>query len=224
MEQQREKTQAQATPPPKMPQTAPEFSKSESDAAPESGEKPAETEAVPLIQSVYSLIESGDFKNALLVLEQLLEKSPGNLQAMLLKVQILLFFRKLRDADKTASRVIELYSGDHHVYLAKAMSTLLYTNDIKGAIQYLDKGLKLKQDCIELVLAKAQMLYLINDPAYNSWILQASEIDPSRTDTFLKKYWIEKLPEPPSNTGAELHGLVQTLMFLASQQAFGGWK
>ena len=74
------------------------------------------------------------------------------------------------------------------------------------------------------VLAKAQILYLMNDSAYNAWVLQASEIDPSRTDMFLKKYWIESLPEPPSQAGAQIHGLMKTLMFLASQQAFGGWK
>lgn len=189
----------------------------------DSGGKPAK-EITSLVQSVYALIESGDFKKALIVLDEVLQIAPNDERALLLKVQILLFFRKLRDADKTASVVIELYPKDHHVYLAKAISTFLYTNNISEAISYLNKGLELKSDCFELVIAKAQMLYWLNDASYNAWIQQASQIDSSRTDMFLKKYWIEERMIPPSHIGAQFYGLVQSMMFLASQQSFGGWK
>jgi len=190
---------------------------------PGGGGKPAK-EITSLVQSVYSLIEYGDFKKSLLVLDEILQIAPNDERALLLKVQILLFFRKLRDADKTASMVIGLYPKDHHVYLAKAISTFLYTNNIREAISYLDKGLELKSDCFELIITKAQMLYWLNDASYNAWIQQASQIDSSRTAMFLKKYWIDELMVPPSHIGAQFHGLVQSLMFLASQQSFGGWK
>ncbi|MBU4246264.1 MAG: tetratricopeptide repeat protein [Nanoarchaeota archaeon] len=213
--------QFQTSPSSEIYQTAQELNKPVESSERAKSVKP---EALPLVMSSYGLISTGDFKKALLVLEQALEIAPNDLRALLLKVQILLLLRKLRDADKTTSLIMELYPGDHHVYLAKAISTLFYTTNMAESLKYINKGLEIRSDCIELVLAKAQILYLMKDPTYNAWVLQASEIDASRTDTFLKKYWIEHFPEPPSHTGAEIHGLLQTLMFLASQQSFGGWK
>lgn len=171
-----------------------------------------------------SFLNSGDFKKALEAADNILLISPDNEMALFLRSQLLLLFRKLRDADKTINRVIELYPQNHHAYLSKAVITVLYTYDIKSAIFYIDKGLLLKQDCYELIIAKAQMLYWLKDPAYNLWIEQASGIDSVRTENFLKKYWIEKLPTPISHITSEIRALYQTLMFLASQQGYGGWK
>ncbi len=169
-------------------------------------------------------LSSGDFKKALEAVNSILEISPDDEMAMFLRVQILLLFRKLRDADKSVNRLIELYPKNHHAYLSKAVVTVLYTQDIKAAVAYIDKGLLLKQDCFELIIAKAQMLYWQSDPSYNIWIDRASGINPVRTENFLKKYWIEKLPIPVSHITAEIRALYQTLMFLASQQGYGGWK
>ncbi|VVB60364.1 Uncharacterised protein [uncultured archaeon] len=171
-----------------------------------------------------SYIEADNYEKALDTIHSILQITPDDEKTLLLKVQLLLISRKLRDADKTIDRVLELYPKNHHAYLTKAIVTALYTSDIKEAVSFIDRGLEIKQDCFELLIAKAQMLYWLGDVSYNAWIGRASRIDSERAEKFLVKYWVQKPPTPVSEKTMQVAGLIQKLMFIISQQKYGGWK
>ncbi len=177
-----------------------------------------------LAEELDSHIEAEDYKKALDTIHAILKITPNDEKILLLKVQLLLLSRKLRDADKTIDRVLELYPGNHHAYLIKAIVTALYTSNIREAVSFIDKGLAIKQDCFELLIAKAQMLYWLGDASYNAWIGRASQVDSKRAEKFLEKYWVQKLPASVSDTTVQIAGLLQKLMFIVSQQKYGGWK
>ena len=168
--------------------------------------------------------ESRNYVKALEAVEEILKIAPNDEKTLLFKVQILLMLGKLRDADKTINLVVKLYPGNCYAHLTKAIVTALYTTNIPEAISHVDRGLEINPGCFELIIAKAQMLYWIQEPSYNLWIQQASRIDSVRTDNFLKKYWIEKPPTPLAHITAQINGLIQNLMFVISQQQYGGWK
>lgn len=167
-------------------------------------------------------ISSGKYKEALDSINRLLEILPDDHGALMAKVQLLVYFKKLRDADKLIDRVIEKYPRDPYAYLSRAIITVLYSSNIKEAISHLDAGIDACPDCFELLVAKAQMLYWLGDSSYNLWIERAERLDKARAEKFLQKYWVENLPVPASYPIMQLHGLISNILFLISQQGYDG--
>lgn len=175
-----------------------------------------------LAQEIKEQISRANYSGALKSLDAFLEILPEDHEALITKVQLLIYFNKLRDADKLIGKVIEKFPRDPYAYLTKAIITVLYASNIKEALSHLDKGIDACPECFELLVAKAQMLYWLGDSSYNLWIERAERLNPVRARKFLEKYWVDKLPVPASYPLAQLHGLISNILFLISQQKYNG--
>jgi len=133
-----------------------------------------------LAEEIKEHISRGNYADALKSLDAFLEIMPGDHEALITKVQLLVFFNKLRDADKLIDKVIEKFPKDPYAHLTKAIITVLYASDIKAALGHLDKGIDTCPECFELLVAKAQMLYWLGDSSYNLWIGRAERLDKER--------------------------------------------
>jgi len=144
--------------------------------------------------SIYEMLEEArhyhnclcDEEEAIKICEQVLEKDPENIDALLIKAGSLPHINKEKEAFQLTESIIEKWPNHWEAYYL--MGVLLFNTNENMAMQNFNKSISLKKT-FDNSISAAQLSYFLKQPDYKRYLSYAKEIDPSRYARYMKNCW-----------------------------------
>lgn len=151
----------------------------------------------------------GKPKKAIKVCDEILQISPDNKDALLIKAGALGEMFELKKSDEILKFVMQKYPNDWEAYWLYAGSYFAVHEDEK-ALELIDRSLQLKVK-FDNVMSKAQYLYLMSREGYMDYIEQAKKIDKKRAENFMKHFWIDSMDNVKPSFWEKIKALMAAL-------------
>jgi len=133
----------------------------------------------------------GKYKEAIELLDEVLEICLNDKDALLFKVEVLTAMGNKKEAEEILEFVSKKYGKDSFWHFDKAMM-YFWNGNLSKAIDTMKMALEKDPNNFDAVIGYANYLYLTKDDSYVEYLEKARKLDSKRTKRFERKYWISQ--------------------------------
>lgn len=112
-----------------------------------------------------------------------------NVEAMLIKAEALMRLNRVAESDRIVDRILEKQPHNIEAIKNKAMNCFMSFN-FREALHWADEGMKIDSEDFDVLISKANMMYLLGDDCFCEYVERARKVDRERTENFMENFWI----------------------------------
>lgn len=112
-----------------------------------------------------------------------------DVEAMLIKAEALMRLNRVEESDEVVDRILEKQPDNIEAVKNKGMNCLMSLN-LMEALHWADEGMKLNPEDFDVLISKANIMYLLGDDRFCEYVERARKVDRERTENFLWHFWI----------------------------------
>lgn len=112
-----------------------------------------------------------------------------NVEAMLIKAEALMRLNRVAESDRIVDRILEKQPNNIEAIKNKAMNCFMSFN-FREALYWADEGMKIDSEDFDVLISKANIMYLLGDDYFCEYVERARKVDRERTENFMENFWI----------------------------------